>query len=65
MKKWLQLSGVERGYVATAQAIYDMSGDWYEGRMDESWDPPTPEAAEAAEAIFKAHGLVGEFWSLT
>jgi hypothetical protein len=41
--------------------MYDLSGDWYAGRMDEDWEPPS--AAEA-EAIFGRHGLTGEFWRL-
>ena len=61
MERWLHLSDTEAGYVAAAQTMYDMSGDWYEGRMDESWNPPSP---EVAESIFEAHGLTGEFWSL-
>lgn len=41
--------------------MYDLSRDWYAGRMDEGWEPPT---AEQAGAIFEKHGLTGPFWSL-
>lgn len=42
--------------------MYDLSVDWYAGRLAEQWTPP--DAAEA-ESIFAAHGLTGEFWRLT
>lgn len=48
--------------MATAQTMFDLSGDWYEGRMSEDWEPPSP---EAAESMFTLHGLIGEFWKLT
>lgn len=46
----------------TVQATYDLSKDWYAGRMERDWAPPS---AVEAEAVFRAHGLTGEFWSLT
>lgn len=42
--------------------MYDLSVDWYAGRLTEEWAPPD---ATEAEAIFTAHGLTGEFWRLT
>ena len=42
--------------------FFEMSMDWYSGRMDEDWDPPTP---DTAEAIFAKHGLTGDFWKLS
>jgi hypothetical protein len=42
--------------------MFDLSTDWYRGRLDEDWDPP---AAERAEAIFASHGLTGDFWRLS
>lgn len=48
--------------MADAQAMYDLSKDWYRGRMDKDWVPPTP---EEAETVFARHGLVGGFWKLT
>jgi hypothetical protein len=62
LEKWLDSSGNERGYVATAQTMFDLSRDWYEGRMSEEWEPPT---ARDAESIFTQHGLIGDFWKLT
>ena len=41
--------------------MFDLSTDWYRGRLDEDWDPPT---AEKTEAIFASHGLTGDFWRL-
>lgn len=55
-------TGSEHGYAAPAQTMFDLSKDWYRGRMDEDWEPPTP---SGAEAIFASHGLTGDFWSLS
>ena len=41
--------------------MYELSQDWYAGRMEVDWEPPT---AREAEAIFRRHGLTGEFWGL-
>lgn len=41
--------------------MYELSKDWYAGRMDVEWEPPT---GEQATAVFARHGLVGEFWEL-
>ena len=62
MEAYLADSGVPRGYVTTAQRMYDLSREWYRTRMNEDWQPPT--AAEA-EAMFAEHGLTGDFWRLT
>ena len=59
MEAWLTKTGHERGYVAPAQTFFEMSKDWYAGRMDQDWEPPT---AEEAEAVFAKHGLTGDFW---
>lgn len=59
---WLSESGHERGYVVSPQTIYELSRDWYAGRMDEDWRPP---GADQAEAMFRRHGLTGEFWTLS
>ena len=47
--------------MATAQTVFDLSRDWYAGRLDEDWEPLGP---DEAEAIFARHGLTGEFWTL-
>jgi hypothetical protein len=60
--EYLSGTGTKRGYVATAQTMYDLSKDWYRTRMDEDWEPPTP--AEA-ESMLAGHGLTGDFWGLT
>lgn len=59
---WLDETRHDRGYVATAQTMFELSADWYAGRLTEDWEPPD---ARTAQAIFAAHGLNGEFWSLT
>ncbi len=61
MATWLAETGAERGEVVSAQTMFDLSRDWYSGRLDVEWSPPTP--AEA-EAMFVKHGLTGDFWSL-
>jgi hypothetical protein len=42
--------------------MFDLSRDWYAGRMSVDWEPPS---AAAAEAMFARHGLTGPFWSLS
>jgi len=59
---WLEATGARRGYVASVQTMFDLSKDWYDGRFDDDWDPPT---AEQAEATFASHGLTGDFWRLS
>lgn len=58
---WLKRTGRELGALITPQVLYGLGRDWYGTRMDLGWQPAT--AAEAT-AMFTAHGLVGEFWSL-
>ena len=62
MAEWLAETGEERGEVVSAQTMFDLSRDWYAGRLEVDWSPPT--AAEA-ESMFNRHGLTGDFWSLT
>lgn len=62
MAGWLQRTGQMRGAVAGLQRTYDLSRTWYEDRAAVSWEPF---GAEEAEAVFRRHGLVGPFWSLT
>lgn len=62
MAEYLTQTGLAGGYVVDAQTMYEMSKDWYAGRMDEEWEPKT---ADEAEAVFHAHGLAGDFWRLT
>lgn len=61
MEEWLVETGHDRGYAASAQAVFEMSREWYRGRVDEDWVPPT---IEEAEAIFARHGLTGDFWKM-
>jgi len=61
LQAWLDETGHGRGYTASTQTMYELSQDWYAGRMEVGWEPPT---AEEAEAIFSRHGLAGEFWRL-
>jgi hypothetical protein len=58
---WLQATGREFGALITPQVLYDLGRDWYATRAELDWQPST--AAEAT-AMFAAHGLVGDFWSL-
>lgn len=61
MEEWLAETGEVRGEVVSAQTMFDLSRDWYAGRLEVDWSPPT--AAEA-EAMFNRHGLTGDFWAL-
>jgi hypothetical protein len=49
------------GYMAPAQAFFDMSQEWYGTRMEEDWEPFT---TEEAMALWGRHGLTGDFWAL-
>ena len=62
LDSWLRDRDKQRGYVGTLQAFYDMSKDWYSGRMEEDWEPLT--AAEATE-LWARHGFAGSFWTLS
>lgn len=55
-------NGQNGGDTVSAQTMFDLSKDWYAGRMEEDWQPPT--AAEA-ETLFARHGLTGPFWRLS
>ena len=44
-----------------AQTMYDLSVDWYRGRIDDDWEP---RSTEETKRILDAHGLVGEFWAI-
>ena len=55
-------TGNAHGAVVSLQTIYELSQVWYQGRMDEDWEPPTPVEMEAR---FAAVGLTDEFWRVT
>lgn len=61
MEDWLAANGQERGFVASAQAFYDMAKEWYEGRTEEEWEVPSP---YVRKALLRRHGFTGEFWTL-
>lgn len=58
---WLEATGLKFGALITPQVLYELGREWYATRMDLDWQPLT---ASGATAMFAAHGLVGEFWSL-
>ena len=58
---WLLSRGYPRGAAVAPQAVYDLGLAWYATRLDLGFEPATP---QAAEAMFMAYGLMGEFWSL-
>ncbi len=58
---WLQDTGRDFGAVIAPQVLYELGRDWYTTRMDVDWQPAT---AAQAIAMFAAHGLTGDFWSL-
>lgn len=43
------------------QTVYELSLDWYRGRLNHDWVRPD---AKQAAAVFARHGLTGPFWSL-
>ena len=62
MDGWLAENGKARGFVGSTQAFYEMSAAWYQGRLEEEWEPLSPN--EATE-LWRAHGFDGDFWSLS
>ena len=54
-------TGNPRGESVSVQVMYDLSAEWYRGRLDEAWMPIGP---DLAQATFARHGLTGDFWSL-
>ena len=61
MESWLAQNGQDRGFVGTAQDFYDMSKDWYAGRIEEDWEVPS---AAQRKALLDRHGFTGDFWAL-
>ena len=45
----------------TLDQCWELARPWYAGRMEADWRGRSP---EAAEAIFTAVGLVGDFWAM-
>ncbi len=62
LAEWSRASGNPAGRTVPVQTIYDLSRHWYAGREAFDWQPLT--AVESQE-LFRAHGLTGDFWSLT
>ena len=62
VRSWLEATGQKFGALVAPQVLYDLGRDWYATRMDVDWQPAT---ADEATAMFAAHGLVGDFWSLS
>lgn len=60
MAKWLRETGHPRGAAVDVQVMYDLSVEWYRGRMDEAW---MPLSSDEAAGLFARHGLTGPFWS--
>lgn len=60
MEEWLATTGHERGETVAMQTLYDLTQEWYRGRLDEAWMPIGP---DVARALFARHGLTGPFWA--
>ena len=54
-------TGNPRGESVSVQVMYDLSAEWYRGRLEEAWMPIGP---DLAQATFARHGLAGDFWAL-
>ncbi len=61
VRAWLRASARGLGALVMPQTLHDLGREWYATRMDIDWQPAM---AGEATAVFAAHGLVGEFWSL-
>lgn len=61
LKRWLDSTGREPGYVMNLETLWRFAQGWYEGRLDRGYVRREP--AEAAD-YFRSVGLEGEFWGL-
>jgi hypothetical protein len=50
---------VAKGAVVPLEQVWRLAGPWYGDRLDEDWQPRTP---EAMQRLLSDAGLTGEFW---
>jgi Alkylmercury lyase len=56
---WLDLHGQTRGFTFDIEALWNLSAEWYAGRLERGYRRREP--SEAAD-YFRGVGLVGTFW---
>jgi alkylmercury lyase-like protein len=59
--RWLDDSGLQRGYVMDLATLWRFAAHWYDGRLDRGYQRREP--ADAA-AYLRSVGLEGPFWGL-
>lgn len=58
---WCERHALPRGHAMTMDSLWRFASDWYGGYLEQPWRKRSP---KEVRALFEAHGLVGEFWSL-
>ena len=48
-----------KGAVVPLEQVWRLAGPWYGDRLDEDWQPRTP---DAMQRLLSYAGLTGEFW---
>ncbi len=59
--RWLDESGLERGYVMDLATLWRFASHWYDGRLDRGYRRREP---SDAAAYLRSVGLEGPFWGL-
>jgi len=59
--RWLDESGLERGYVMDLATLWRFASHWYDGRLDRGYQRREP---TDAAAYLRWAGLEGPFWGL-
>ncbi len=60
MADWAHAVGEVIGAVVPLERVYELGVRWYGRRLRLDWERPD---AAAIDAIFRAVGLTGDFWS--
>jgi len=61
VEAWCERRSIARGEILTLEQCWVLAQRWYEDRMSPNWKR---RSAAEADAIFRAAGLTGSFWSL-
>lgn len=59
MDRWCAERRVPRGATLPLDQLWRLTRPWYADRLDEDWQPKTP---EIAERLLNEAGLPDEFW---
>ena len=60
VEAWCARRRIPRGAILTLDQMWSLSEIWYPGRAEREWQGRTQ---QASEALFRAVGLTGDFWT--